>query len=118
MDPRSLRVLRDVSVLLAALAGCWCGAGVAGEGKGGQGRAEEGRAGWSLPRGQDPSASIPIHPRRRAGHITLRCQDNGNSYTLLFILKDTCSYLLLQSPQKIACHAKFLRGSRAGCSCP
>lgn len=106
MYPRCLGVLWDVSLPLAALAGCWCGAGGRG-GRGGPGGPASGRA-----------TRCRIHPRRRAGHITLRCHDNGNSYTLLFILKDTCSYLLLQSPQKIACHAKFLRGNRTGCFCP
>lgn len=54
-----------------------------------------------------PRHALPHPRRRRARRIALRCQDNGNSYTLLFILKDTCSYLSLQSPQKIACHAKI-----------
>lgn len=100
-------VLRDVSLALPALAGCWRGEGVR--------EAGEGRVVLPL-----AAPRCRIHPRccrRRAGHITLRCQDNGNSYTLLFILKDTCSYLLLQSPQKIACHAKFLRGNRTRCFC-
>lgn len=62
-----------------------------------------------------PRCALP-HPC--AERIAPRCRGNGNSYTLLFILKDTCSYLLLQSPQKIACHAEFLRGNRTRRSPP
>lgn len=68
-----------------------------------------------------PGCHRPLHALPhpcRAGRIALRCLDDGNSYTLLFILKDTCSYLLLQSPQKIARHAKFLRGNRTRRSHP
>lgn len=108
--PQSLGCPWDTSLLPPALAGCSSGAGgaggVAGGGKGGP------VAGCRRSRHALP------HPRRHAKHIALRCLDNGNSYTLLFILKDTCSYLLLQSPQKIACRAKFLRGNRTRCSRP
>lgn len=67
-----------------------------------------------------PGCRRPRHalPHPCAERIAPRCRGNGNSYTLLFILKDTCSYLLLQSPQKIACHAEFLRGGRTHRSPP
>lgn len=96
----------------------WQVAGVGpGEQEGWQGEGRGGPAAKPVAPGCHRPLHTLLHPRR-AGRIALRCLDDGNSYTLLFILKDTCSYLLLQSPQKIACYAKFLRGNRTRRSRP
>lgn len=71
--------------------------------RGAQGWQGEGRGGvlgrLRGPGYHQPRHALP-HPRRRAQHIAPRCLDNGNSYTLLFILKDTCSYLSFAKPSK------------------
>lgn len=58
-------------------------------------------------------AALP-HPQRRSARTALRCLDDANSHTLLFVLKDTLSSPSLQKPQKIACHTQFLRADRPG----
>lgn len=68
---------------------------------------------------RDPAASsAAASPAPLCAH-RLRCLGDGNSHTLLFILKDTFSSVVAKpSKDRVAWHTKSQRGNRALSSCP